>query len=163
MNDNFETNITTIVKTEGRRYGNLAKTHEYILVYAKNKLLCEMFEMEVKDKKFQFSDELGGFDLTDLRNQNAAAFNKTNRPNLRYPFYVDLESKDDNSLCKVYLENKKGLTEVWPITINGNESVWRWGKDKSKLLNIHFHYHHIERILHLHLLKVLLLFQVCFS
>ncbi len=130
--DNFETNLTTIVKTEGRRYGNLAKTHEYVLVYAKNKLLCEMFEIEVKDKKFQFNDDIGGFDLTDLRNQNAAAFNKTNRPNLRYPFYVDLESKDENSLCKVYIEKEKDLTEVWPIIINGNESVWRWGKDKSK-------------------------------
>ncbi|MGL4362844.1 MAG: site-specific DNA-methyltransferase, partial [Cellulosilyticaceae bacterium] len=130
--ENFETNITTIVKTEGRRYGNLAKTHEYILLYAKDRSLCEMYEIEIKNKKFSFEDSTAGFDLTDLRNQNTVAFNSTNRPNLRYPFYVDLESKDKDSLCKVYLEKKEGLVEVYPITINNLKSVWRWGKDKSK-------------------------------
>ena len=130
-NINFEACLTTIVKTEGRRYGNIAKTHEYILIYCKNKLTCEMFEMEVKDKEFSFNDEIGGYDLTDLRNQNAAAFNKSNRPNLRYPLYVDIDNPNKNSLCNAYLEPKSGRIEVWPITINGNESVWRWGKEKT--------------------------------
>ena len=132
-NINFDSNITVIVKTEGRRYGNLAKTHEYILVYAKNIYQAEMYELEIQDKKFSYKDDLGGFDLTDLRNQNTVAFNSRNRPNLRYSFFVDEKNPGKNNFLKVKLENEVGLTEVLPVEINGNKSVWRWGKDKSKI------------------------------
>ncbi|NJW53564.1 DNA methyltransferase [Salinimicrobium oceani] len=129
--ENFQANLTTIVKTEGRRYGNVAKTHEYILLYSKNINDTEMFQMEIEGKTFSYEDEFGGFDLKELRNQNTQAFNSTNRPNLRYPFYVDLDNPDKNGLCKLSIKSNKGLTEVWPITINSNKSVWRWGKEKS--------------------------------
>ena len=88
-NTNFIAFLTVIVKTEGRRYGGFAKTHEQVIVYGKNVEQVKLNEIEVEGKKFQFSDENGGFNVQDLRNQNARAFNSTNRPNLRYPFYVD--------------------------------------------------------------------------
>lgn len=66
-----------------------------------------------------------------LRNQNARAFNSSNRPNLRYPFYVDLSNTDKNGFSKVYLQNDGTLIEVYPITINGYESVWRWGRNEK--------------------------------
>ncbi len=122
---------TIIVKTEGRRYGGFAKTHEQVVIYAKNAEAVSLNEIEVEGKKFQFNDDEGGFNVQDLRNQNARAFNSTNRPNLRYPFYVDLDSEDSNGFCKVYLENDENLTEVYPITVNGFESVWRWGKKEK--------------------------------
>ncbi len=130
-NTNFIAFLTVIVKTEGRRYGGFAKTHEQVIVYCKNVEQVKLNEIEVKGKKFKFSDENGGFNVQDLRNQNARAFNSTNRPNLRYPFYVDKEDKDNNGFCKVYLEKKEGLTEVYPITVNGFDSVWRWGKKEK--------------------------------
>ena len=130
-NTNFIAFLTVIVKTEGRRYGGFAKTHEQVIVYGKNVEQVKLNEIEVEGKKFQFSDENGGFNVQDLRNQNARAFNSTNRPNLRYPFYVDTEDKDNNGFCKVYLEKKEGLTEVYPITVNGFDSVWRWGKKEK--------------------------------
>jgi len=82
--------ISIIVKTEGRRYGGFAKTHEGCLVYARNVDNIAINEITVKGKYFRFKDERGGFNIQDLRNQNARAFNSLNRPNLRYPFYVDL-------------------------------------------------------------------------
>lgn len=130
-NTNFIAFLTVIVKTEGRRYGGFAKTHEQVIVYGKNAEQVKLNEIEVEGKKFQFSDENGGFNVQDLRNQNARAFNSTNRPNLRYPFYVDTEDKDNNGFCKVYLKKKEGLTEVYPITVNGFDSVWRWGKKEK--------------------------------
>ena len=130
-NTNFIAFLTVIVKTEGRRYGGFAKTHEQVIVYGKNVEQVKLNEIEVEGKKFQFSDENGGFNVQDLRNQNARAFNSTNRPNLRYPFYVDTEDKDNNGFCKVYLKKKEGLTEVYPITVNGFDSVWRWGKKEK--------------------------------
>lgn len=130
-NRNFLALLTVIVKTEGRRYGGFAKTHEQVVIYSKDINQIELNEIDVPGKKFQFYDDLGGFNIQELRNQNARAFNSSNRPNLRYPFYVDLSITDKNGFSKVYLQNDGTLTEVYPITINGYESVWRWGKNEK--------------------------------
>lgn len=128
---NFLALLTVIVKTEGRRYGGFAKTHEQVVIYSKNIDQVELNEIDVSGKKFQFYDDLGGFNIQELRNQNARAFNSSNRPNLRYPFYVDLSIMDKNGFSKVYLQNDGTLIEVYPITINGYESVWRWGRNEK--------------------------------
>ena len=129
--DNFLSQITVIVKPEGRRYGFFAKTQEYILVYAKNNDFLNLNEIEVEGKSFSYFDDKGGFNLKDLRNGNTKAFNSSNRPNLRYPFYVDLNSKDGNGFYKVNVNYNEDYEEVWPITIDEIESVWRWGKEKA--------------------------------
>ena len=129
--DNFVAKITVIVKTEGRRYGYFAKTHEQVLIYSKNFDLLELNEVEVEGKSFKYQDKMGGYNIQELRNQNARAFNSSNRPNLRYPFYVDLQNKDEYGFSKVYLNKANHLIEVYPITANGFESVWRWGKNEK--------------------------------
>lgn len=129
--DNYVSTITVIVKPEGRRYGAFAKTHEYILVYAKSIDDIELNEIEVEGAKYQYSDDFGGFNLKGLRNRNVRAFNSTNRPNLRYPFYIDTNNPDANGLFKVSTEYMDGYEEVWASTIDGLESVWRWGKETA--------------------------------
>ena len=129
--NNFVDRITVIVKPEGRRYGFFAKTHENILVFAKKIGSLSLNEIEVEGKKYDYQDELGGFNLRGLRNRNVRAFNSSNRPNLRYPFYVDVEHPNSNDLFEVSTENRDGFLEVWAQTIDGLESVWRWGKEKS--------------------------------
>lgn len=130
---NYIDRITVIVKTEGRRYGHFAKTHENILVYAKQYDLFSSHEIEVEGKKYKYTDKLGGFNLKGLRNRNVRAFNSNNRPNLRYPFYVDIKHPDKNSLWSVSVTPQIGYEEVWAQTIDGLESVWRWGKEKASL------------------------------
>lgn len=130
--DNFVATITVIVKTEGRRYGFFAKTHEHIYIYAKDSQCINLNEIEVEGAEFKYEDGRGGFNLTDLRNQNARAFNSTNRPNLRYPFYVNEASKTLDGLCEVTTVPTTGFKEVWAITVNGHESVWRWGKETAE-------------------------------
>lgn len=83
---NFISIIVDVVKPEGRRYGYIAKSHEYILVYSKNNINTEMYEMDDSNKKMPFKDLIGNFDIVGLRNRNVRAFNDKNRPNLRYPF-----------------------------------------------------------------------------
>ena len=129
---NFVAQLSIIVKTEGRRYGYFAKTHEYVLVYSKNIDKLELNELEVEGKEFRYSDSQGGFDLKELRNQNTRAFNSTNRPNLRYPFFVDESSEDENGLLKLSVDKKDKFTEVYAITVDGLLSVWRWGKDTAR-------------------------------
>ncbi|MEV8339701.1 site-specific DNA-methyltransferase [Leucobacter sp. NPDC077196] len=129
--NNLVAQVTTIVKTEGRRYGFFAKSHEYFLVYSRSEAALQLNEISIEGKTFKFEDELGGFNLRELRNQNTKAFNSRNRPNLRYPFFVDTYSIDKNGLMAVSADPKYA-TQVEAITVEGLESVWRWGKDKAR-------------------------------
>ncbi|MFY8186723.1 MAG: site-specific DNA-methyltransferase [Flavobacterium sp.] len=129
---NYISTITVIVKPEGRRYGFFAKTHEYILVFAKKASELSLNEIEVEGTKYSYFDNDGGFNLKGLRNRNVKSFNSKNRPNLRYPFYVDSKNPDDNGLFEVSVEPIDNWKEVFASTVDGLESVWRWGKDKSK-------------------------------
>lgn len=130
---NFVSNLTIIVKPEGRRYGSFAKTHEYCLVYAVNIDLIELNEIEVEGAEYQYFDDVGGFNLKGLRNRNVQAFNSTNRPNLRYPFYVNVSQPDKNGLFSVSTLPQEGWQKVEASTIDGLKSVWRWGKDTAEL------------------------------
>ncbi|RKV48784.1 site-specific DNA-methyltransferase [Helicobacter pylori] len=131
LRENFVSCITHIVKPEGRMYGQVAKTHEYILVYAKNINNLIFNEIEKEGHTFSYIDEKGGFDLKNLENGNFAAFNSTNRPNLRYSFFVDEKAINSDGFMPVYTEYKNGLTEVLPKTKDSFEYVWRWGKEKA--------------------------------
>lgn len=129
---NFLAQLSIIVKTEGRQYGHFAKTHEYMLVYAKSSNEVSLNEIKVPNGEFKYKDEIGGFNTIGLRNRAVRIFNSTNRPNLRYPFYVDSDNKDEYGFSKVSTIPKEGWTEVWPSVVEGLESVWRWGKDTAE-------------------------------
>ncbi len=131
LRENFVSCITHIVKPEGRMYGQVAKTHEYILVYAKNINNLIFNEIEKEGHAFSYTDEKGGFDLKNLENGNFTAFNSANRPNLRYSFFVDEKAINSDEFMPVYTEYKNGLTEVLPKTKDSFEYVWRWGKEKA--------------------------------
>ncbi len=119
----------------GRDYGGIAVQHEYLLMYAKNQLYCEPNLIEEENKIFDYKDEEGGFNLQELRNRNKK-FNKENRPNLFYPFYVNPKKKYDNNLLEISLEPKEGFEEVFPAKSEGIQTVWRWGKEEKARQNL---------------------------
>ncbi|MGL2432821.1 DNA methyltransferase [Helicobacter pylori] len=131
LRENFVNCITHIVKPEGRMYGQVAKTHEYILVYAKNINNLIFNEIEKEGHTFSYFDEKGGFDLQGLENRNFRAFNGLNIPSLRYGLFIDKNKKDSNGFMPVFGEYRDGLTEVFPDSRNGFDLVWRWGKEKA--------------------------------
>ncbi|GHQ17817.1 site-specific DNA-methyltransferase [Helicobacter pylori] len=131
LRENFVGCITHIVKPEGRMYGQVAKTHEYILVYAKNINNLIFNEIEKEGHAFSYVDEKGGFDLQGLENRNFRAFNGLNIPSLRYGLFIDENQKDSNGFMPVFGEYRDGLTEVFPDSRNGFDLVWRWGKEKA--------------------------------
>ena len=120
-----------------RDYGHIGKIHEYIHFYCKNKEFAISNQLEVADKKFSYHDEKGGFNIHPLYNSNEA-FNKSNRPNLYYPFYVLLDSQDANGFYQISLQKQEKSIEVYPPLSNKNQVqfVWRWGKEKAlKFIN----------------------------
>ena len=124
--------LIVTVKPEGRRYGAFAKTHEYILVAAKDGSLVSLNEVPAERASFSYSDSYGGFNLQGLRNRNVRAFNSLNRPNLRYPFFVDTNASPLDGIYQVSVDKIDGWDKVFPSVVDGLESVWRWGKDKAR-------------------------------
>ena len=127
--NNFVGQITIQGNPAGRDYGGIARMHDYVLVYQKSNK-AKIFSLTNRDKKFPFFDEKSGFETRELRNRNIA-FNKENRPNLYYPFYLNPNNKDSSGFCKISLTPKDGWAEVLPKESQGYNTVWRWGKTKS--------------------------------
>jgi adenine-specific DNA-methyltransferase len=130
QSDNFVSQIIVQSNKRGQTYQEIAKTHEYLLVYAKSDL-SEIKELE-KSNGFSITDDKGGYELRELRNRNPK-FGRFNRPNLFYPIYVDPTNKDKDGLLPVSLEkSSKYSVRVLPLNSAGGESCWRWGKDKVR-------------------------------
>ena len=120
-----------------RDYGHIGKMHEYALFYAKNIDFAKSNIIPEEDKKFTYSDEIGGFNIHPLYNSNEA-FTPANRPNLYYPFYVNPNSKTKDGFYEIGLENRTGWIEVYPpkSVKNGVQFVWRWGKEEKSRANL---------------------------
>ena len=131
---NFKSTSIVINNRGGRDYGGIALQHDYVLIYTKS-ILGEINLIEEKDKQFQYYDSIGGFNLMELRNRNVK-FNDKNRPNLCYPFYVNPNKMDVNSLMEISLEPQDGFIEVYPAKSNGIQTVWRWGKEEKSRKNL---------------------------
>ena len=126
---NFIGQITVVANPRGRDYGGIARMHDYTLAYRKS----ESFEMRLipgDSSEFPFHDEISGFELRELRNRNIK-FNKENRRNLYYPFYINAHNPDENGLFEIDVEPHAGWTELYPLESQGIDTVWRWGKPKS--------------------------------
>ena len=133
---NFVETVTVVNNPRGRDYGGIANMHEFIHVFCKNILEANIYRLNDSEKEFPYSDNLGGYEIRELRNRNTA-FHIGNRPNLCYPFFVNPKTIDENGFCKIDLEKHNDWVEVMPAKSQGIQTVWRWGKDKSqKNLNI---------------------------
>ena len=122
--------ITVVSNPRGRDYGGIAKMHDYILVYQKGEN-ASLNLISDESNIFKTFDEFGGFELRELRNRNIK-FNKQNRPNLYYPFYINKTEMDENGLYTISLEPHDNWIELFPLESQGINTVWRWGKEKSK-------------------------------
>lgn len=123
---NFICNLPTIMNLKGNQdeFG-FAGTHEYTLVYAKDKSVCKINQFNVDEEEVEKSwkmDELGYY--KEGANLKATGVNapREKRPNLYFPIYISGE--------KLFLDKPNEIAEeVYPIT-NGKEMSWRWSKQK---------------------------------
>ncbi|MHB8276722.1 MAG: site-specific DNA-methyltransferase [Candidatus Humimicrobiaceae bacterium] len=127
--ENFITEVIVQSNKRGQTYKQISKTHEYLLFYAKEQE-NEINELKKEGKNFDLnlSDNLGNFNIRELRNRNPK-FNRSNRPNLFFPIYVNNNLKDKDGFYPIVLEKQKDFDiEILPLNKNGKESCWRWGK-----------------------------------
>jgi adenine-specific DNA-methyltransferase len=107
----------------------LAKTHEYIAciaLFGGELAIRELGKTGSAEAEYKFRDSKGRYRLLELRNRNPV-FNRTNRPNLYFPLYVDPISGG------VSLEKtKQHSQEVFPLNSRGEEGCWTWSLAKVK-------------------------------
>ena len=133
--EQFQAQIIIQSNKRGQTYKQIAKTHEFIIIYSKGEDV-EINELERKDNKLPFCDSFGPFDLWELRNRNPK-FSRHNRPNLFFPIYVKEEVPDECGYSKVSLAgNEKSLIEVYPKNSKGEDGCWRWSKEKILQLDL---------------------------
>ncbi len=133
--DNFLGTFVINAAPNGRDYGHIAKNHEFCIFYSKNISKCETNFLPDEARVFKFEDEVSGFNIHPLYNSNEL-FNKNNRPNLFYPFYLYKDSPVkglEGDFYEIGLDKRTNSIEVYPPLSQKNsvQFVWRWGKQKS--------------------------------
>lgn len=128
--ENFLAQVIVQSNKRGQTYKQLAKTHEYLLIYTQNAdVIINQLEKEIG--AFELKDDISEFSIRELRNRNPK-YGRFNRPNLYYPIYVNPEKSDNDGFFAVSIEPKEGYTvEVYPFNSEGKESCWRWGQPKA--------------------------------
>jgi len=127
---NFVSDIVIQSNKGGRDYLKIAKSHEYLVCYQKSEESV-LNDIERKDGIFKYKDSKGGFNIRELRNRNPK-FNRSNRPNLFFQYYVDSQNINFDGFCSVSLEKTESHNiEVFPRNSLGLDSCWRWGKNKA--------------------------------
>ena len=111
----------------------VAKTHESVLVYAKNYLQpTTMFGVEKEGKmvdEYNKQDEVGKYRAIGLRNRNQS-FNPQTRPNLYFPLYVDPKTHKVSTV-----KDGTYTDEVWPDAPDGTKTCWTWMRTKVEKEN----------------------------
>ena len=129
--DKFEAQIIVQSNKRGQTYQRIAKTHEYLLCYTTdNNSIINEIEKEIS--KNSLSDNIGNYELWELRNRNPK-FNSSNRPNLYYPIYVKIDCLNKDGYALVSANKIDGAIAVFPLNSEGAQSCWRWGRDKLSI------------------------------
>jgi len=126
---NFIVSLAVQLNPRGRHLDNfVARTHETVLIYARDAAIeSTMTGIEKSgdmEGEYGLTDDRGSYRVLGLRNRNQA-FNPRTRPKLYYPIYVNPNNKNV-SLSKDQFFSE----EVLPITSDGVQTCWTWGKEK---------------------------------
>lgn len=127
--ENFIAQIIIQANKRGQTYKQLAKTHEYLLVYAKSgETIIQELKKELTGNIQK--DNISEFSERELRNRNPK-YGRFNRPNLFYPIYANPYVKDENGYSPISdTRSLEYSVEILPLNSENGESCWRWSKKK---------------------------------
>ena len=129
--ENFVSEIIAQTNPRGRSLSQmLAKTHEYIIAYAKNLNNVQINEIPKSERtvsEYNLNDEGGWYRLLRLRNSGIQFFNRKTRPNLFFPIWINAK----NGTVSVSRSSAHSI-EVLPVSPSGEEGCWTWSRDKVK-------------------------------
>lgn len=98
-----------------------ATSHEYILFYAKNAELAQIYNLPLTKEQadaFNLVDDISPYRLLPFRRSGGLS-TPEERPNSYYPIYYN----EKNNYIGV--EKRKGTVEIFPVDSTGRKRVWR--------------------------------------
>jgi len=144
---NFIACLPTVMNLKGNQdeYA-FAGTHEYTLVYTKNKMTSTFFQFNLDDKELDswLEDDKGYYKKGATLKSTGADSPREKRPNMFYPILVEGDAAhsiskedyegiysdgqfNDDCLDEIIEKYKKlGFDVVLPYTRDGNYARWRW-------------------------------------
>lgn len=128
--DAFICQIVVQSNKRGQTYKQIAKTHEYVLVYGKTEF-AQLREIETAGTNLPDDDSFGSYSPRELRNRNPK-FGRHNRPNLFYPFYVRDDIVDENGQHILSLENLMDAAKFYPLIAKGRKVAGAGGRNALK-------------------------------
>lgn len=131
--ENFIAVIPTIMNLKGNPDTvGFSATHEYTLVYARNREQCVFgqFDIDESDLDDWLLDEHGIYKRADTLRRTGQDASREKRPKGYFPVFITPEDH-------VYVtDNDEPLspadTILYPINDDGEELSWTWGKQKIK-------------------------------
>jgi len=129
---NFIGCLPTIMNLKGNNddFG-FSGTHEYTMVYARNKEYCEFNQFDLDDDELNTwkEDEHGLYKKSDGLKRTGQDAPREKRPKGWFPVFISLTED------RVYVtDNNMPLCSediiLYPINNEGKELSWSWGKDK---------------------------------
>ncbi len=131
--ENFVRELPTVMNLKGNNdeYG-FAGTHEYTMVYAKDKNRGVLNQFSITEEEFEDwkEDEKGYYKQGANLKATGTNAPREKRPNLYFPVFID-----DNNNVYVTKDNNEPkeftgeLATLYPIT-KEKEMSWRWSKEK---------------------------------
>lgn len=157
--DNFIACLPTIMNLKGNQdQFAFAGTHEYTLVYAKDKSAAVFYEFNISEEELSDwdEDEIGYFKKGAPLRATGEEQYREDRPSMFFPilikngevftiseeeyariFLKDKKQFDDKYLqllCNQYMEN--GCDVVLPIATGGRHGRWRWGYKQENIARL---------------------------
>jgi len=131
--ENFIAVLPTIMNLKGNPDTlGFSATHEYTIVYARNRDQCELgkYDLDESDLDDWLEDEHGIYKRADTLRRTGQDASREKRPKGFFPIFIREDgfvyvTDDDAPLSKAD-------TTVLPVNDEGDELSWTWGKQKIK-------------------------------
>ena len=108
---------------------HIAPSHEYNIIYSKNIASLQTNDLvQSQDdlkKKYPKKDGISHYREFPLRRGGSNSMRNA-RPNLFYPIYYNPKTKE------LSLSQIDNFEAIYPIDTEGNQRVWRWGKELAE-------------------------------
>lgn len=150
--NNSISNIALYTNPKGRDQGFIAQSHDYSVIYAKNRATAETYDFVLSEEEMRkkFSKQKDGEAARELPlKRTGNEKRREDRPYMFFPFIYnvaenDLSLPDEEVIQPLYNEEtklfddnylkileseyqSKGLIVIWPVSENGEFLRWRWG------------------------------------
>jgi len=154
--ENFVAILPTIMNLKGNNdeFG-FSGTHEYSIVYSKNKSVCEIYEFDIEEEEQDewLEDEIGFYKKGAPMRATGEEAHRDNRPFMFYPILfkdntlysitqneyeclydsINKNFNDENLLSIINEYEKKGFDVILPKIDEAEYGRWRWGFNKENI------------------------------